>query len=208
DHHHHHHQHDHIEARSLPEADATRRSAAIDTTRRIIRYGFVELLDDISWWLALGIVLSAIAVVAVPAHLFEGVWGGGFISMLLMFVLSIPLYTCASSSTPMAAAFALKGLSPGAVLVFLLAGPATNIGSLVVLLKVLGRRAVATYLVAVAFMTLAAGFALNTIYYAWGLDPRATFGTAAGFVPDLVKEAGAVLLTGLLILSMCRTRVP
>jgi HflK protein len=67
---------------------------------------------------------------------------------------------------------------------------------------------VAAYLVAVVIMTLAAGFALNAIYHAWGLDPRATFGTAAGFVPDLVKEAGAVLLTGLLILSMRRTRVP
>lgn len=206
---HDHYHHDHIgEAKSRPDADPTRRSAAIDATKRIIRYGFVELLDDISWWLALGIVLSAIAVVAVPAHLFDGVWGGGIVSMLLMLVLSIPLYTCASSSTPMAAAFALKGLSPGAVLVFLLAGPATNIGSLVVLLKVLGRRAVAAYLLAVIIMTLAAGFALNAMYQAWGLDPRATFGTAAVFVPDLVKYAGAVLLTCLLILSMCRTRVP
>ena len=205
----HDHHHDHIgEAKSQSDADATLRSAAVDATRRIIRYGFVELLDDISWWLALGIVLSAIAVVAVPAYLFDGVWGGGIVSMLLMLVLSIPLYTCAASSTPMAAAFALKGLSPGAVLVFLLAGPATNIGSLVVLLKVLGRRAVAAYLLAVIVMTLGAGFVLNTIYHAWGLDPRATFGTAAVFVPDLVKDAGAVLLTCLLILSMCRTRVP
>ena len=82
-------------------------------------------------------------------------------------------------------------------LVFLLAGPATNIGSLVVLLKVLGRRAVAAYLLAVIIMTLAAGFALNTIYRAWGLDPRATFGTAAVFVPDLVKDAGAAMLRGM-----------
>lgn len=180
----------------------------VDTTRRIFRYGFVELFDDVSWWLALGIVLSAVVVFAIPAQLFEGMWGGGIASMVLMLVLSIPLYTCASCSTPMAAALALKGLSPGAVLVFLLAGPATNIGSLVVLLKVLGRYAVAAYLVAVAIMTLAAGLALNAIYHAWGLDPRLTFGTAAGFVPDLVKEAGAVLLTGLVILSMFRTHVP
>ena len=127
--------------------------------------------------------------------------------MVLMLVLSIPLYTCASCSTPMAAALALKGLSP-APFSFSFCRPATNIGSLVVLLKVLGRHAVAAYLVAVVIMTLAAGFALNAIYHAWGLDPRATFGTAAEFVPDLVKEAGAVLLTGLLILSMCRTHVP
>ena len=203
----HDHHDDHVQgANSLPDGGASR--TVVATTRRIIRYGFVELLDDVSWWLVLGIVLSAVAVVAIPAQLFDGMWGGGIASMVLMLVLSIPLYTCASCSTPMAAALAIKGLSPGAVLVFLLAGPATNIGSLVVLLKVLGRHAVAAYLVAVVIMTLAAGFALNAIYHAWGLDPRATFGTAAGFVPDLVKEAGAVLLTGLLILSMCRTHVP
>jgi HflK protein len=206
DHAHDHHD-DHVrEANSVPHRGASR--TVVDTTRRIIRYGFVELLDDVSWWLVLGIVLSAVAIVAIPAQLFDGTWGGGIASMMLMLVLSIPLYTCASCSTPMAAALALKGLSPGAVLVFLLAGPATNIGSLVVLLKVLGRHAVAAYLVAVVLMTLAAGFALNAIYHVWGLDPRVTFGTAAGLVPELVKEAGAVLLAGLLILSICRTHVP
>src|SRR4051794_3276283 len=203
--HRHDHHDDHVQrAHSDPGASRTR----ADTIRRIIRYGFIELLDDVSWWLVLGIVLSAVAVVAIPAQLFDGMWGGGIASMVLMLVLSIPLYTCASCSTPMAAALALKGLSPGAVLVFLLAGPATNIGSLAVLLKVLGGHAVAAYLVAVVIMTLAAGFALNAIYHAFGLDPRATFGTAAGFVPDLVKEAGAVLLTSLLMLSMRRTHVP
>src|SRR6266446_2711364 len=205
--HRHDHHNDHVgRSNSLPDSGAG--WTAVDTTRRIIRYGFVELLDDVSWWLVLGIVLSAVVVVAIPVQLFDGMWGGGIASMVLMLVLSIPLYACASCSTPMAAALAIKGLSPGAVLVFLLAGPATNIGSLVVLLKVLGRHAVVAYLVAVVIMTLAAGFALNAIYHAWGLDPRATFGTAAGFVPDLIKEAGAVLLTGLLILSMCRTHVP
>jgi len=175
---------------------------------RVIRYGFVELFDDIAWWLALGIVLSAVAQVAVPADLLTSVWGGGIVSILLMFVLSIPLYNCASSSTPMAAALVLKGLSPGAALVFLLAGPATNLGSVVVLLKVLGRRAVFVYLATVAIITLAAGLTLNALYSAWGLDPRATFGTAAEFIPETAKTAAAVLLTGLLIASMMRTRVP
>ena len=205
-HEHDHHAHHGQQANSQLDRSGTR--TIVGTTRRIFRYGFVELFDDVSWWLVLGVVLSAVVVVAIPAQLFEGVWGGGIASMVLMLVLSIPLYTCASCSTPMAAALALKGLSPGAVLVFLLAGPATNIGSLVVLLKVLGRYAVAAYLIAVAIMSIAAGLALNAIYHAWGLDPRTTFGTAAGFVPDLVKEAGAVLFTSLLILSMYRTHVP
>jgi HflK protein len=207
--HHHHHGHDHLPGATPLEASGSQRqNAAVCATIRIIRYGFVELFDDIAWWLALGIVLSAVAEVAVPADLFAGIWGGDIVSMLLMLVLSIPLYTCASSSTPMAAALVLKGLNPGAVLVFLLAGPTTNIGSVVVLLKVLGRRAVAVYLIAVAIVTVAAGFALNELYRIWGLDPRATFGTAGQFVPSTAKTAAAVLLAGLLIASMLRTRIP
>lgn len=203
----HDHDHHHDEIPQAPTAGGPRHAVA-GTVRRIVRYGFRDLLDDIAWWLVLGLVLSAIVEVALPADLFEGIWGGGIASMLLMLVLSIPLYTCAASSTPMAAALALKGLSPGAALVFLLAGPATNLGSLVVLLKVLGMRAVAIYLAAVSIMTLAAGFALNALYQAWGIDPRLTFGTAAEFVPYSVKVAGALLLSALLIVSMWRTRVP
>ena len=108
----------------------------------------------------------------------------------------------------MAAALVLKGLNPGAALVYLLAGPATNLGSVIVLLKVLGRRAVFVYLAAVAIVTLAAGLTLNALYSAWGLDPRATFGTASEFIPDAVKTVAAALLVGLLIASMMRTRVP
>jgi HflK protein len=202
----HDHDHDHAEFPRAPTAGGPRH-AIVGTVSRIVRYGFRDLLDDVAWWLVLGLVLSAIIEVALPANLFE-IWGGGVASMLLMLVLSILLYTCGVCSTPMAAALALKGLSPGAALVFLVAGPATNIGSVVVLLKVLGMRAVGVYLAAVGIMTLLAGFALNALYQAWGIDPRLTFGTAAEFVPESVKITGAVLLSAVLIVSMWRTRVP
>jgi HflK protein len=208
--HHHVHEDEHQHDGPLVAAKLAGRPAGmvLGAASRVIHYGFRDLFDEVAWWLALGLVLSAVVEVALPARLFEGVWGGRTMSMLLMLLLSIPLYTCASSSTPLAAALALKGLSPGAVLVFLLAGPATNIGSLVVLLKVLGRRAVALYLVAVGATTLVAGYILDVLYNIWGLDPRATFGGAGDLVPSSVKFAGAVLLGGLLIHSMWRTRVP
>jgi HflK protein len=204
----HDHDHQHRVAPVAAKLSGQPAEMVLDAASRIIHYGFRDLFDEVAWWLALGLLLSAVVEVALPANLFEGVWGGGMTSMLLMLLLSIPLYTCASSSTPLAAALALKGLSPGAALVFLLAGPATNVGSLVVLLKVLGGRAVAVYLTAVAGMTLAAGYTLNTLYSAWGLDPRATFGAAGDLVPSSIKVAGAVLLGGLLVHSMWRTRVP
>jgi HflK protein len=125
-----------------------------------------------------------------------------------MLAIGIPIYVCASEATPLAAALVMKGLNPGAALVFLLAGPATNIGSIVLLLKFLGARVMAIYLGSIAVVALLAGFALNWIYRAWGIDPRATFGTATAFLPESVKVGAALLLIALLVLSMRRTPVP
>jgi HflK protein len=108
----------------------------------------------------------------------------------------------------LAAALVMKGLNPGAALVFLLAGPATNVGSVVVLWKFLGARVMAMYLASIVGVALLAGFALNWIYRALGVDPRAAFGTATAFLPEPVKIAGALLLAALLVLSIRRTNVP
>src|SRR2546422_3788043 len=118
--------------------------------------------------------------------------------------------TCALpiSSTPVAAALVLKGLSPGAALVFLLSGPATNVGAIVVLLKFLGRRVVTIYLLSIAVVSLAAGYTLDWIYRTWQLSPAATFGKATGFVPEQVKVVSALLLLALLARSLWRVRVP
>jgi uncharacterized membrane protein YraQ (UPF0718 family) len=178
------------------------------TVRDIYRYAFRELLDETSYWLLLGIVLSGVVAAALPPSFFEQYLSDGFVSMLVMLLIGIPIYTCASSSTPIAAALVLKGLNPGAALVFLLAGPATNLGSLTVLLKFLGLRVVAIYLASIIIVTLAAGFALNWIYAAWQLDPRATFGTGTEFIPEPHKIAGALVLILLLLVSLRRAHVP
>lgn len=87
-----------------------------------------------------------------------------------MLVIGIPLYICASASTPVAAALVLKGISPGAALVFLLAGPATNAATLTVVMRYFGRQATLVYLVAIAGCSLALGWLTNRIYDFLGLD--------------------------------------
>jgi HflK protein len=176
--------------------------------REVMRYAFLELFDETSYWLMLGFILSGVVGAVLPPTVFEGFLSGEFTSMLAMLVIGIPIYTCASASTPIAAALVLKGLNPGAALVFLLAGPATNIGSLTVLLKFLGARVVAIYLASIIVFTLLAGLALNWIYRYWDMDPLATFGTATEFIPESIKIASAVLLLALLFLSMARTHIP
>jgi HflK protein len=183
------------------------REAAIAAARRIGDYAFRELLDETGHWLALGILLSGIFAASLPGDLIDRYLGGGLGTMLLMLLIGIPMYTCASASTPIAAALVMKGLSPGAALVFLLAGPATNIGSLVVLVRFLGPRLVAIYLAAISLVAVLAGLTVDWLYRALALDPRATFGAGAAWLPEGVKIAGAVVLLALVLRSLMRTRL-
>lgn len=135
-----------------------------------LRYGFGEILADIGPWLLAGIVIAGAIAALVPPGLIERFLGRGVASMLVMLVVGIPLYVCATASTPVVAALALKGLSPGAALVFLLAGPVTNAAALTVMAKILGRRATVLFVVAIAVSSLALGLAANALYAWAGLD--------------------------------------
>jgi MFS family permease len=53
------------------------------------------------------------------------------------------------------------GISPGAALVFLVSGPATNAAAITTIWKMLGRRTVAVYLATIAVSALLAGWLLD-----------------------------------------------
>ena len=121
----------------------------------MLNYSFVEFFDDMALWLLLGIALGGIVTAAVPLNTLNEVGGGTLISMLIMLVVGIPLYICASATTPVAAGLIASGLNPGAALVLLLVGPATNSGSLILLGRFLGKRTVLIYLGVVGLASLA-----------------------------------------------------
>jgi HflK protein len=183
---------------------------AVTPTRWIQEFyrRFLELIDETSYWLVLGVVLSGIIAALLPPSFIEKYLSGGFTTMLLMLLVGIPIYTCASASTPIAATLILKGLNPGAALVFLLSGPATNIGAIVVLLKFLGRKVIALYLGSIVVSSLLAGYIVNWIYLSSGLDPRATFGTTTSVIPERLKMVVAIGMIGLFISSIRRTHIP
>jgi hypothetical protein len=114
--------------------------------------------------------------------------------MLLMLIVGIPFYICATASTPIAAALILKGVSPGAALVFLLAGPATNMASLTVLVGTLGRRATAIYLSSIAVCSVLFGLIVDQIYAHWGISAQAMVGQASEVVPMWAHWAGALMV--------------
>jgi uncharacterized protein len=104
------------------------------------RFAFDDLMGDIAPWFGLGILLAAGITIFLPGDLGRMIPGGGLAAMLAMLVVSLPMYVCATASTPIAAALALKGFSPGALLVFLLAGPATNAATVIMVGRLLGKK--------------------------------------------------------------------
>lgn len=132
------------------------------------RHGFVTMPRDLALWLTVGLVLAGLVSAAIPVGWFEQVtgegWWGAVWPMLAMLVVGVPLYICATSSTPLAATLVAAGLSPGAALVLLLAGPATNIATVTWALKDLGVRATAIYLATIAVCALACGIAVDVLF--------------------------------------------
>ena len=127
-----------------------------------LRYGFIDMIQDIGKWIVIGLVVAAVITVVLPDNFFVSFNNYPLLNMLMILVVSMPMYLCATGSIPIAAALMLKGLSPGAALVLLMAGPATNMATMLVINKVLGRRTHITYLATI--MAGAIGFGLFIDY--------------------------------------------
>jgi uncharacterized membrane protein YraQ (UPF0718 family) len=170
-----------------------------EKTKAGFRFAFTDVWGDLAVWFLFGLLLSGIITVMIPESVFSRYMGGGFGSMLIMLGVGIPVYICATASTPIAATLILQGVSPGAALVFLMTGPATNVTSLTVLTRVLGRRATAIYLFAIAICAVGFGLLVDWIYSAMDISARAVVGQAGEAIPHAVGLVGAVLI---LILSV------
>jgi uncharacterized membrane protein YraQ (UPF0718 family) len=116
------------------------------------------------------VVIAGIISALVPDDFFIRYLDNEFLSLGLMLVVGIPLYICASASTPIAAALVLKGLAPGAALVFLLAGPATNAATITVISRFFGRKAMFVYLASIALCSLVMGWLTNLAYASFAFD--------------------------------------
>ncbi len=163
---------------------------------RVFSYAFVALPRDIGRALLAGLVVAALISAIVPEDFFARYVGKGFLSMLVMMALGVPVYVCATASIPIAAALVLKGVvSPGAALVFLMSGPATNAATIATVWKVMGRRTALIYLGTIAVTALAAGLTLDYIFHVGEFTPAAGM---PWMLPGFVKVASAVALLALL----------
>jgi len=131
----------------------------------MLRYGFVTLPADIGRALVFGLLLAGVITVFVEPGWFATTFGRGFGAMVAMLVVGIPFYVCATASVPLAMAMiAHQSVSPGAALVFLMTGPATNAATITTIWKIMGRRAAILYVAAVMVTALASGLLLDGMF--------------------------------------------
>ena len=173
----------------------------------VLRYAFAELLDDISTWLFIGIIVAGVMITVIPPG-WLAQWGSGLLAMLVMLVVGIPMYICAVASTPIAAGLLLVGVSPGTVLVFLLVGPATNMASLILLKKELGMKVTMVYLAGIAVVSVLMGLLLDQLIVSQDWPVVAVLGEAQGMLPEFLVMASAVLLLILAVAPLRRFLIP
>ncbi len=167
---------------------------------RVIRYGIFDILASTDIWILLGILVSALITILIPPGFLAGQsWTQGLGGMLLVLAISLPLYVCTTGSVPIAASLIAAGMPTGTALVFLMAGPATNIATLGAVYRSFGGRVVAIYLGTVAILSILFGLIFNRI-----LSPGMTGVQHHGGEASLLQLTCAVILSALLILLLGR----
>jgi uncharacterized protein len=172
-----------------------------------MRYSFLVLLADIAWYATLGLVLAGVVSYFLPPNLFGALPGGRLTQIAIVAGISVPLYICATSSTPLAAALIAKGMSPGVALLFLLVGPATNISSLTVIYKLLGLRSTVIYLAGIVTSGLAFCFATDWLYGLLAFDPAVSIADTVELVPGWLELPSALVLTALLAYGIYKEKL-
>ena len=158
-----------------------------------VKYAFTDLLDGIIFWLLIGLLFAAAVKTFLPAD-FLTQWGQGLPAMLIMVLVGIPMYICATASTPIAAGLMLAGVSPGTALVLLLTGPATNISTLGIIGKELGKKSMTYYLLGTVITALLAGLIVDWLIRYYGIDMVAQLHMGNTGLPNWLQWVSLILL--------------
>ena len=171
--------------------------------KQMLRYAFVDFLADIAKWLSIGLIIAAIITVIIPDGFFNQQMSNEYINMLIVLAASIPMYVCATGSVPIAAALMLKGISPGAAFVFLMAGPATNAGTTTVIGQSLGKKSLIAYMLSIMVGAILSGIAINAFLpQEWfllmpGMGEHGEH--SSHLIPNWLKYASSLVLGALII---------
>ena len=169
-------------------------------------FGYGQLLRDFMLWFLIGIFFAAIVTTIVPAG-FLNQYAQGILAMLVVVLISIPMYVCATASTPIAVGLLLSGITPGAALVFMLTGPATNIATLMVIKNELGKRELGLYLLAIISSALVAGLILDILFEQFDWQLQLSHGEHSDMV-GVFYQGCALVLAGLIVYQLQKMLIP
>ena len=166
--------------------------------KNVFSYAFFDLVGDVGKWILLGILIGGVIGFLIPGDIIGKYLGTPWLAYPLMLLVSIPMYICATGSIPIAASLILKGMTPGAGLVFLIAGPATNVATLSFTGGKLGKKTLLMYLLSIVTTAVLFGLLLDLIWILSGKD-MSLLTQSMQMLPNGVKIAAALLLSGFLI---------
>ena len=165
-------------------------------------YAFVELISDTGRWLLLGVLIGGVIAFFMPEKFIHDYLGSGWRAMIVMLILGIPMYVCATGSIPIAAALMMKGMNPGAAFVFLMAGPATNAVSMTVISRNIGRKALIIYLVSIALCSVMMGGLLDRLWDFFQMKEMGLLIVHRTFLPGWLKTGSMAVLIFLIAFNM------
>ena len=169
-------------------------------------FGYGQLLRDFMLWFLIGIFFAALVTTLVPTG-FLSQYGQGILAMLVVVLISIPMYVCATASTPLAVGLLLSGITPGAALVFMLTGPATNIATLMVIKNELGKRELGLYLLAIVLSALTAGLILDFLFEQFSWQLQLSHGEHSDMM-GIFYQGCAWVLAGLIVYQLQKKLLP
>jgi len=189
------------------ESDASCQLEGGNRLWRVLKYAYYDMIRDIGLRLLIGLVVAALIQVAVPDEFFLSFADEPLLQMLVILVIAVPMYICSTGSIPVAAALMMKGLSPGAALVMLMAGPAVNLASILVVHKAMGRRFTAIYLMIIVGFAVLFGLLINTAETFFTLHSllftsQDACCMSASVLPSPFKLVCATVLTLLIIFAL------
>jgi len=184
-----------------PPRDSNRQESLPSRLKASFQFTFVDLIRDISLWLLIGLGMAALVKAYIPTE-FLAQWGDGFMAFVVMALIGVPMYICALASTPIAAGLLFAGVSPGATLVFMLVGPATNIATIGLVKRELGTRALAAYLSSVVGVGFAFGYLTNYLAAYWNIDFFAQTQESHAMLSTPIATVAAIFLAGLMVYAL------
>jgi len=174
--------------------------------KKVLKYAFGTLMEDAGSWLTIGIIIGGIISYLLPETLINRYIGNNISSIIIMLLIGMPMYVCASGSIPIAASLMLKGLNPGAAFAFLMAGPSTNTVTMTVIYKNLGKKALAIYLISIISSSIFLGLLLNKIWDFLKLGIPEEITENSMLFPAWMEHLSAIILICLIIYNKIKRK--